>query len=352
MPFSAQELSNIANSALDYYFDRGRVKSQSLQNKPLLKALDEKAKTFPGGKEFISLAVKGEYSGSLDGYSHDDEVSYYNPANIKRLNYPWYEHHIGLEITLTELKNDGISVVDSMNGASVSEHSEREMTMLAGILDDKLEDMAESYDRGLNSLLWGDGTSDAQAIAGIRALLLEDPTSGSTGGLSRSAHSWWRNLALTNSNNNTDITGSTSDGGALPRAMQSAYRQARRYGGNPNLWLAGSDFIDQLEKELRANGTYTQDGFNSRAKTEVGMADITFKGNRINYDPTLDDISKSKYCYAIDTDAIFLDYMEGEKMKRHSPARPHDVYVMFRAMTTTGALVARQLNSSIIFELD
>jgi hypothetical protein len=352
MPFSAQELANAANAALEFYFDKGRVKSQSLQNKPLLKALDERAKTFPGGKENISLAVKGEYSGDLTGYTHDDEVAYYNPANIKRAKYPWREHHIGLEITLTELKTDGISVVDSLNSDRVSEHSEREMTVLVGLLDDKIEDMGESYDRGLNGLLWGDGTADAKAIAGIRSLILDDPDSGSTGGLSRSAHSWWRNLAYTNSNNNTDITGSTSDGGAIPAAMQKAYRQARRYGGNPTLWLAGSDFLDQLEKELRANGVYSQEGFNSRARTEVGVADISFKGNRIQYDPTLDDLSLAKWCYAIDLDAIFLDYMEGEKMKRHSPARPAERYVMFRAMTTTGALVARQLNSSIVFELD
>lgn len=352
MPFSALELANIANSALDFYFDRGVVKSQSLQNKPLLKALDEKAKTFPGGKGNISLAVKGTYSGTLTGYTHDDQVAYYNPANIKRVAYPWREHHIGLTITLTELKEDGISVVDSMNSDSVTEHSDREVTVLANLFQDKLEDMNESYNQKLNLLLWGDGTADALGIAGIRSIILKAPAVGSTGGLSRVTNAWWRNIAKTDANGNTDITGNVADGGALPTSLQSSYRQARRYGGSPDLWLAGSDFIDQLEKELRSNGSYTQDGFNNRGKTDVGMADLYFKGNRIMYDPTLDDLGEAKFCYAIDTDAIFLDYMEGEKKKRHSPARPYDRYVMYRAMTTTGALVARQLNSSMVIELD
>ena len=40
MAFSSAELANIANAALDYYIDKGSVYSQSLQDKPLLKAMD------------------------------------------------------------------------------------------------------------------------------------------------------------------------------------------------------------------------------------------------------------------------------------------------------------------------
>ena len=40
MAFSSAELANIANAALDYYIDKGNVYSQSLQDKPLLKAMD------------------------------------------------------------------------------------------------------------------------------------------------------------------------------------------------------------------------------------------------------------------------------------------------------------------------
>ena len=39
MPFTAQEVENVANAMLEYHFDTPRVRSQTLQDKPLLKAL-------------------------------------------------------------------------------------------------------------------------------------------------------------------------------------------------------------------------------------------------------------------------------------------------------------------------
>ena len=112
MAFSSAELANIANAALDYYIDRGNVYSNTLADKPLLKLIDGKAKTFPGGKADLSVAVKGVYTTSVAGYTHNDTVSYANPANIQRANYAWKEHHSGISVTLTELKKDGISVTD------------------------------------------------------------------------------------------------------------------------------------------------------------------------------------------------------------------------------------------------
>ena len=43
MAFSSAELANIANAALDYYIDRGTVYANSLQDKPLLAAMDKSA---------------------------------------------------------------------------------------------------------------------------------------------------------------------------------------------------------------------------------------------------------------------------------------------------------------------
>ena len=91
MAFSQAELDNIANAVLDYYVDKGNVYAQSLQDKPTLAAFDKAAKTFPGGKADLSIAVKGNYTTTVSGYSHNDTVSYANPANIKRAAYAWKE---------------------------------------------------------------------------------------------------------------------------------------------------------------------------------------------------------------------------------------------------------------------
>src|SRR5215831_11178685 len=129
MAFTAGEVQNIANSALDYYYNRGDTFKQSIQAKPLLRLCEGSAKSFPGGKGNISLAVKGAYGAAgvndkVVGYTHNDTVSFYTPANIQRVNYPWREHHLGLTLTHTDLKIDGISVTDEGgNGETLSNHS-------------------------------------------------------------------------------------------------------------------------------------------------------------------------------------------------------------------------------------
>src|SRR4029453_14167823 len=118
MAFTAPEITNIANSALDFFFQKGSMFEQAIQEKPLLSFLEGGKKTFPGGKGDISIGVRGQYgdgSGNdvLKGYTHNDTLNFYTPATNKRANYPWREHHIGLTLTHTELKIDGISVVDT-----------------------------------------------------------------------------------------------------------------------------------------------------------------------------------------------------------------------------------------------
>ena len=321
--------------------------SDPLQDKPLLKAMDSAAKTFPGGKGELSVAVKGTYTTSVSGYTHNDTVTYANPANIKRANYAWKEHHAGISLTLTELKKDGISVTDSTTSAGTSNHSGRDQTVLVNLFQDKLDDMMEGYSRGMNDFLFGDGTADANAIAGIQTLIKDVPGTGTTGGLSNATNTWWRNRA------NVAIA-TTATGQELIETIHSEMRQLKRFGGKPTVAVCGSAFLDRLADELRRNGNYSQTGF-ARGQN-IAMGEISYNGLTFQYDPTLDDLTiatkdPSKRCYIIDPTKLCMYYMDGEKMKRHSPARPADQYVMYRAVTTTAALSATQLNCHGVYEI-
>lgn len=359
MSFTAQELANIFNATLDNYLHKGQVFKQNVQNKPMLKAFDESAGTFSGGKGNISLAVKsGQGGGSLSGYTHDDVVGFHNPATTKRVNFPWKEHHIGLGITHTELKIDGITVIEDGADQNTSEKEGREEFALANLLDEKLDDFGEDYAVSLNSLIHGDGTADAKALAGIGSLLVEAPAAGTStiGGLGQAANSWWANRAATAVNNSAGgqdaITSSTTGGGALLNFLQKEIRQLNRYaqGGVRRRNFAGSDFIDALEKETRANGYYSMTGFEKGPRSDMGDAKI-LGGVPVVYDPTLDDLGLSKRCYSIDMRRIRLYYMKGEKMKKTMPARPYDRYVMFRGITSTCVMGAQQLNTSGIYDI-
>jgi len=356
MAFTAGELANIANASLDFYMNKGDTFKQSIQAKPLLRFAEGSSKSFPGGKGNISLAVKGDYGagGTNDhvvGYTHNDTVNFYTPANIKRVNYPWREHHIGLTLTHTELKIDGISVTDDAgDGSSLSNHSDRDVTVLVNLLQDKLEDFGEQYARSMNGLLWGDGTSDAKALAGIRSIIIDVPNTGTTGGLDRVANTWWRNRSATpaygTAGGRGAVTSNVANGGALIQFLQQEYRQLIRFGGRPTKCLAGSDFISAMETEFRANGNYTMTGFTGTQDGSMGS--LKFMNTTIEYDPTLDDLGRNKFAYWWDPRHIYLMKQDGEWDHRFTPARPYNQFVMYKSMTHTGQMVAQQLNSSLV----
>ena len=345
MAFTAAELASIANAALDFYFEKGKAFKQSIEEKPLIAMMERKAKSFSGGKGDISVGIKGNYgdgSGDdiLKGYTHDDQVAFYTPANIQRANYPWREVHIGLTLTQTELKIDGLSLTDTSMGLNTSAHSGREMHVLVGLLEDKIEDLGEQYLRGLNDMLWGDGVADALGFAGIQSIVTDAPATGTIGGIDRAIDAWWRNRSL------LAVASSPANGGVLAQALQKEYLQLRRFGGKPDVFLAGSDFIDALEVEMRANGYYSDSGFTGGGDLAVGA--VRFKGVNVQYDPWLDNNSQAKYGYFLDSSKIFLMKMENEWRKQHNPARPSDQFIVNRSITSTGQVVATQCNSSLV----
>lgn len=349
MAFTVAELENIANAVLDRHLDRGKVKSQSIQDKPLLAAMRKKMKTFPNGKDYLTVNVKGNYTTSIQGFAHDDTVSYANPANIRKASYPYKLIHAGISFTMDEMLKDGVSITDTTDGSGERKHSDRELQSLANLLDDKIEDMMEGTDRGMNTMFWRDGTQDAKQVPGLTSFVLDDPTSATVvGGIDQSANTWWRNRASLAIANTTAANAADQN---LVTKLQSEFRQLRRYGGKPNLMLAGSAFIEQFERELRAKGNYTLEGWANKGSIDASVADIAFKGLTVQYDPTLDDLSKSKYCYVLDTSTIFPMVIEGEDMKKHNPARPENKYVFYRAVTWVGGLVCNQRNANGVYSI-
>lgn len=348
MAFTALELNNMATAALDHFL-KGDALSQTLEDRPTLKAMRDAQKTFPGGKGSIKGNVKGDYSTTMTGYSGDDTVTFTNPANMKQWDYAWRELFGGISITNTELKVDGISVVDN-NGAETVTHSEADMTRISSLFADKLEDLAEGSMRSFNAILWRDGTQDSKAFAGIQSIILPTATvaTGTTGGIDRATNSWWRNRALTGA---SKITSSTSLQ-TLTKTLRAEVRQLKRFGGRPSLLPAGSEFINRLEAEVHEKGVYTQEGFINKGKTDIAMADISMRGvGSFYYEPELDNLGLQYYAYFLDQRRLFLDVMENEDMKPHTPNSPADQFVVYRGVTWTGGLIANQLNAHGVYEV-
>ena len=354
MSFTADEISNINNAVLETFIDKGTVFKQFVANKPMLDAFNSAAGRFAGGKDNVSFAVKaGQGGGTLQGYTHDDAVGYYNPTGIKRARFPWKEHHIGMVVTHSELKVDGIDISSDSN--STSSMDGREEQALANLLEEKMDTLGEDYAASLDTLIHGDGTSDTKALAGIRSLILDNPAAGTTGGIGRVANPWWRNRARTATAAAGNITSSTADGGALIAVLETEYRQLSRYKQGQTRWkmFAGSDWIDAYLKEIRANGRYSDVGYRQEGVVDGGMSQAKFKGIDIVYDPSLDSLSLAKRMYWLDMGrtGVRLLYMDGQRMKKHTPQRPYDRYVMYNGLTMTGVMIAKQLNTSGVYDI-
>lgn len=345
MAFTVDEVASIAASTIEFH-KRGKAKTQQRQPRPLLDALRSRAKTFPSGKDNITLPVKGNRTPTVAGFVHDDTVSYGVIANNKRATYPWKMLHDGFKITMQEFLIDGISVTDSVTGKGERNHSDRELTALTNLITEKYDDFEDGYESGLNLMYWKDGTQDAKAVPGTLSILSETPSAAATvGGIAQNTVTWWRNrvsLAM--------VTTTPSDL-TITNTLQNEVRQLRRHGGRPTIGLAGSAFLEALEKEYRSKGYSTMTGWNSGGKVDLGTADMAFKGIDFVYDPTLDDLSKSKYLYLIDPSSMYIMDMAGEKDVDHTPARPETQYVYYKGRTYVGGLVCDRRNAHGIYSI-
>ena len=343
MPFSAETLANLANASLDFHI-RQQPESQTIQDRPLFNDLWAMKKTFPGGKEYIDGPVKGVYTSAQVGYEGDDEQDFNEPNNIKRWRVKWYETAANIKMSYSELKKNGIRVVEGGSSAKTVVASEAEMVQLSNIFDDKMEDLIEGSRRSLADMFWQDGTQDAKAVPGIQSFITS-ATTGLTFNIDR-ANSWWRNLS------SLLISDSTPSDLNITNALQAKMRQLRRYGSPKHKMYAGSTFLSSWEAEFRSKGNFTLNGWNKANAVDALMADPQLGSLACQYDPHLDDLGYAKYAYILDHNAIKLEVMEGEDWKIMSPHRPPEVFVLYKQLTFTGALRANRLNTSAVFSVD
>jgi hypothetical protein len=335
MPFTVGEVENIANSTLDFFVDKGRAESQHIQDKPLLKADAAAETTFPGGKEFISGAVKGNTTSVHPGFPARRRGRLHQPGEHEALQLSLEADPSRHRVLDARVAKDGISIVDTTNGKGETEHSERELTALVNILNEKFEDMAEGWDRGFNNMYWGDGS---RTQPGPRHPLVH--RRHADGRSRRRRHrSVGQHLVAQPRVARLDASTPAT---VVTTKLQKEYRQLRRYGGNPKLWIAGSDFIEALEKELRSKGTSRRTASCPRARPTPAwptsrsraMGSSTTRRSTTSACPSV----PLRHGHPLHQAAV----MDGEDKKKHYPARPENKYMFYRAMTWMGGLDLQQ----------
>jgi hypothetical protein len=358
MAFSINIASDITAIQLEGYLRPKNPKDilQHVQNKPLLRALQESKVEFgsagsaSGGtapanvREGVMGALMQSQSGFYAGISDDDVLVFKSSDGAVQTTCPVRWMHAGFQITHDELLYAGVHVTKDNKTTSTAD----DRTALLNLLETKKADYMESVMFARNKTLWLDGSQDSKAIAGIKSIITDDPTTGTTLGVARS-NTWWRHIAR------------TGVGGALAKLVYSKadqtltegtltdFRQLTRFGGNPDTWFAGSDYCDAFEREARAKGQLTQTGWADR-KTNVAVKGIKVGNIEIEYDPTLDDLGESKRCYAWDSRHLRLRPQKQEWGKVTNQNQPSDQFVMLISTTDRGVLTCNQMDACYVAE--
>jgi len=351
---SGAKLQNIINTTLKHHI-RGDAIESSIQDRPLLKRMRARQRTFAAGRDVITVQVKGgDFQIGFTSFTNDDVVTYGDTNRIQQAEYTWREYHAGIQLTRTELHQAGFIVTDADMGINASKASDSDKQRLTDLLDDKMDDMTEGMIESLNLQYWENGTASPTDILGITGLITDVPSVGTVAGIDRSVagNAFWRNLAFTTANGNV-LTSNTANGGELITNIQIIMRQLMRFRGKPSVAYCGSDFLQAMEAEFRANGNYSLDGFSGGGDVSVGG--LRWKGVDFIYDPTLDDTiggtDRTKFCYIMDERHFQLRPLEGDDFATHAPARPEDQYVMNKAVTWSGAIVFNRFNVHAVLEI-
>lgn len=342
--FTADQLDQLVKTTLPFYV-RDQLFSQADQATPALNNFKQRKKNYPGGDQIVVTARFGRENGWDLVTSSDQDLTFYNPSPLKEARYSWEMNHLGLTFSWQEMAQAGFSLSNADSG-EFARASQQDKVRIQDFLQSKFEQMDfDSRHSFAQDRIWSDGTN---GFPGVPALVTDTPDTGATGGLSRSSNPLWRNRARVGSSNRISYSSSNQ---TLTQTLRSEMKQLRRYGSVAHKAYCGSLFLEALEIEMTAKGSYTESGFN-RENIDVGVNGIALGNMLFMYEPALDDNNEENRCYIVDHNNIRLYMHSGNDMTIHEPARPHDKLAYYRSILWSGAMVATRLNSSGVYEVD
>ncbi len=352
MPFTAQELQDAGKIALDFYLKNNPIDQVAVE-RPLLKALMGKKKSFPGGKQYVVEQLRYRYQSNFQWFNGASVVTYNKRVTIEQAQYPWRSAHDGFSLDEDRLAQNGITISEGGRGGNASG---AEQVQLTNLLQENTETLRLGFEEKFSLYLHLDGTSSTDAITGLDALVSTAPTSGVIGGIDRLTNTYWRNHAA------TGLTAPTTQAQALTflAAMETAWRACVKNGGRPDLILAGAAYIDAYIAALGLTGQQVQYAGGKPRDIDGGVGSVYYKGVEIMWAPEFDDnfngavspaIHWTKRCYFINTRHLTLRPMDGQDMVSRKPPRVYDKYVYYWALTWRGAFTTNRANAHAVLSL-
>jgi len=349
MPISSQDLQMLGKVSLDEFLRNAPV-DQIGTELPLLRQIMKRRKLFLGAKQNVVVQLRKSYDSNFAWAFGEAPVNFNKRDTVEQAAFPWRRSVDGFYIAHDTLFSNGIKVREGDRGAFKLEQNEK--VQLTQLLNEQMESFKLGYDEKLSLELHRDGTSSADAITGLDALISTTPNTGVVGGLDRATAVFWRNNVL------TGIASTTA--GELVRAMENQWRACiRTNGGTPDFILAGSHFIDAFRQHAVVVTNNVNAGSPTRIDGGTGTGTSTglfFKGVEIIWDPQFEvmdalespAIPWEKRCYFINT--RHLDFRDDD-LDIVSPTRPHNILALYQMINLRMALVQRKSNAHSVLSI-
>ncbi len=197
----------------------------------------------------------------------------------------------------------------------ISEQEEDEnkgASMIFKIIKAKMEVLEESIKEKFSSYLYGAG--QGKDPYGLEALIPDDPTTGSLGGIDRATELQWRTSAY-----DFGAGGITSTN--IEEAFDDILMDLTLKGEKPDLILAGRDIYRTYRAAVRDKLVINL----GELKSGKGMVDLGFGGIAHDKIPIVydEDCAVNK-CYFINSKYLRLHMLKGVNMKTKSLSAPWD----------------------------
>lgn len=239
---------------------------------PTMKYMMLKGANKLSGGQSIVRPIISAFNTTANSYSRMETLDTTEQEGITSAEYNWKQ--CSVQVTLHGLERS---------------QNQGEAAFLS-LMDGKVKQAELSLENKISVMLFGDGTGNSgKDLLGFEALIAQDPTTGTVGGINRATDTYWRNKV------NTSV-GSFASGGLT--AMGTLKRQLTRGTSKPNLIITTATIFGYLQTV--ANGRAQ---FMNPALGELGFEALKFEGIDVIYDENC----TADRMYFINTDHLRLD---------------------------------------------
>lgn len=200
------------------------------------------------------------------------------------------------------------------------------------LIDTKMDVLKATLANDFSTALYNDGTT-AKSITGLQAIVADDPTTGTVGGINALTYSWWRNQYK------TDTTATASN---IDTLLRGVWLDTIRGADRPDLIVAGNAMFGFLHDYYAANQRFMDWDQADNIKFEG----LKYQSATVLFDPTC----LTTRMYGLQCSDLTLVCDPGRKWAAGSHREIQNATYEVVPVLWSGALLTRRRQSHFVIE--